>query len=698
MKKILFTMLAAGLMLSCTKDKNPLLEEWNTPFQIPPFESIMTEHYMPAFEVAIAEHKAEIDAIINNTQEPTFENTIEAYDKAGSLLTRINLVFGSTTNMASNPEIEQVAVDLSPILSKHSSEINLNEDLFKKIKAVYEKRETLNLEADQLRLVETIYKNFVRYGAELSAEGKAKLATIDSEIASLELKFGQNLLKETAGYTLILENEEELAGLSDGLIASAAARATAAGAEGKWYFGLDNPSVLPFLFQSDNKELRKDIFEAYINRGNNNNDADNKAIVSKLVELRLEKAKLLGYNNYAEYALETRMAQNQERVYTLLNELWEPALNTAKKEAKDINSIIKSEGSDIELSGEDWRYYFDKAKAAKYSISDSELMPYFENDKVRDGIFALCEKLWGVKFVKAENTPLPHPNAEAYECVDKDGSHLGILFLDMFARPGEKRGGAWCTGYRPQSYANGSRVAPLVSVVCNFTSPVTPGAPALLTPDEVTTFFHEFGHAIESLFKDVRYMGISDMTLDFVELPSQLMEHWAFEPELLQLYATHYETGEVIPTELVEKLLNSGKYGQGFGTTEFLAAALLDMDYHTLNEIPEGFEPVAFEAQVLSDRGLLSQIPARYRSTYFAHVFASMYTAGYYSYIWANVLDCDAYQAFKESGDIFNQEIANKVRTEIFERGGEDDAMTLYVNFRGSEPGTEALIKNRGLK
>ena len=416
-----------------------------------------------------------------------------------------------------------------------------------------------------------------------------------------------------------------------------------------------------------------------------------------MVNLYNQKAKIMGYDNYAEFVLEDRMAKTPEAVYNLLDQLWKPALKSARRELADMYPIAKAQGINDELTAADWRYYFEKAKAEKFNLSEDELKPYFKFENVREGIFYVANRLYGITFTQLNNVPVPHPEAQAFECKDADGSTLGIIFMDMFARPGYKRGGAWCGGYREQYYKDGVRVIPIVTIVGNFTRG-TGDAPALLSPDETETFFHEFGHALQSLLQDVRYQGNASMTRDFVELPSQINEHWAFEPEVLKVYAKHYQTGEVIPQELVDKLDKSGKYGQGFATTEYLAASLLDMDYFIMDEIPADLDVNKFEAKVLGDRGLLSQIPPRYRSTYFTHVFGGGYTVGYYSYIWAEVLDADAYEAFKETGDIFNQEVARKFREEVLERGGEDDAMTLYVNFRGKEPGIDPLLANRGLK
>ena len=700
MKKVLLSLLSAGVLLSsCTQPQaeNPLLAEWTTPYGIPPFEQVQPEHYIPAFKTAMAAELAEIDAIVNNTEEPTFENTIEAYANTGELLSNVSAVFSSANGVKSSPELQAIAKELSPLQSAHRSAISLNDKLFQRIKAVYEKRNELGLNAQQMRVVEEMYKGFERGGANLPAEKKEELKKVNAEIAALQLQFSQNALVETAAYTLVVENEADLAGLTEDQKAEAAARAKKAGQEGKWFFGLDNPSVMPFLANAENRELREQILTAYLNRCNNNNENDNKEVIKKLVELRLKRAQIMGAETAASFILEDRMAKTPEAVYELLDQIWKPALKAAKAEAADMQKIIAKEGSNIKLEAWDWRYYAQKAMKEKFNLSEAEMAPYFQIDNVREGVFYVANKLFGLTFKKLENVPLPHEEAEAFEVYDNDGTVTGIVFFDMFARPGQKRAGAWCGGFRGQSYKNGERVLPLVTICGNFTRPVG-DKPALLTTDEVTTYFHEFGHGLASLLKDVKYQGMGGYPRDFVELPSQLNEHWAFEPEVLKVYAKHYQTGEVIPQELVEKMEKAGKYGQGFATVEYLAASYLDMDFHVLKEIPADLDVEKFEAKVLGDRGILSQIPSRYRSTYFSHTFSGGYTAGYYSYIWAEVLDADAYDAFVETGDIFNQEVANKYRKEILEVAGERDAMDLYINFRGKQPGIDPLLKRRGLK
>ncbi|NDV64776.1 M3 family metallopeptidase [Bacteroides sp. 224] len=699
MKKIMMAAALTVLVAACTEkqnEMNPFFTEYSTPFEVPPFNEIKQEHYKPAFIKGMEEEAAEIEAICNNPEEPTFENTIAAMDQSGKLLRKAQMVFYGLSGANSNDEMDALNQEMSPQFSKHSDDIRLNPVLFTRIKSVYEKKDQLNLNKEDAKLLEETYKSFVRGGANLPEDKQELLRKLNSEISLLQISFAQNMRRDADNYKLIIEKESDLAGLSETQIATAAQAAKAAGLEGKWVFTLANPSALPFLQNADNRELRKELFEAYINRGNNNNENDNKEIVRKLVEKRLEKAQLMGYEDYASFVLEDRMAQTPESVYELLNELWTPSLKKAKEELTDIQAEIKKEGKNFTAEGWDWRYYFEKAKKAKFNLDENEIRPYLKLENVRDGAFYVAGKLYGITFSSVSNLPLPHPDAEAFECKDKDGTHLGILYMDYFPRKG-KRSGAWCGAYRAQTYKDGKRLAPVVTIVCNFSEP-TPGKPALLSADEASTLFHEFGHGLHNLFKDVHYYGIAGVPRDFVELPSQIMEHWTLEPEVLKVYAKHYETGELIPEELIEKLDKSGKYGQGFATTEYLAAAYLDMDYHVLKQIPNNFNVADFEFGTLAERGLLKQIPARYRSTYFNHTMGGGYTAGYYSYIWAEVLDCDAYQAFVETGDIYNQEVAARFRNYILTPGGIDNAMDMYINFRGSKPGTEALLENRGLK
>jgi len=682
-------------------DGNPFLSEYTTPFGVPPFDRIAIDDYKPAVVLGMEEQKKEVEAIVNATAEPDFENTIVALDQSGRLLSKVNTVFSGQNSANTSDEMQAISRELSPLLSAHRDDISLNPQLFARVKAIYDRRETLNLDKEQAKLLEETYKSFVRGGANLPDDKQTRLRELNSEIALLQLNFGQNMLKETNDFRLVIDNEADLVGLTPNLIATAADDARAAGLDGKWVFTLQNPSIMPFLQFSERRELREKIFNGYISRGNNNNEADNKAIVHKLVAARLEKARLMGYDDYAAFTLEDRMAKNAAGVYKLLNEVWTPALAKAKVELADIQAAATADGLAGKVEGWDWRYYSEKVMKARFDIDETAVRPYLKLENVRAGMFYTANKLYGITFTEIADIPKPHEDAVAFECKDGDGTHLGVLYMDYFPRA-SKRGGAWCGGYRQQTYADGKRVAPIVTIVCNFTKPAA-GQPALLSIDEATTMFHEFGHALHSLFRDVHYFGIGGVPRDFVELPSQVMEHWVLEPEVLNVFAKHYETGEGMPAELIEKIDKAGKYGQGFATTEYLAASYLDMDYHVLKDIPANKEKLNldilnFETNTLKKRGLPSQIPPRYRSTYFSHTMGGGYTAGYYSYIWSEVLDSDGFEAFKETGDIFNQEVAAKFRKYVLTPGGIDDAMEMYKNFRGQEPGTDPLLKNRGLK
>ena len=706
MKQILTTIALSVMLVSntgCGNDKvsdmdktNPFFTEYATPFGVPPFEKISIEHYKPALLKGMEEHNKEIDAIVNNKAKPDFENTIASLDQSGRLYRDVRTVFSGLNSANTTDEMQELNREFSPLMSKHSDDINLNKKLFEKVKHVYEHQNEYNLNKEQKKLLDETYKGFVRSGANLSDDKQTRLRELNSGISLLQLTFGQNMLKETNAFQLIIDKKEDLSGLPQNLISVAADEAKAIGQEGKWIFTLHNPSIMPFLQFSDKRELREKIFNGYISRGNNNNDADNKDVVKQLVILRLEKAKLLGYENYAAFALEDRMAKNEGNVYDLLNNVWAPTVIKTKEEAADLQSMMKKDGVTGELKGWDWRYYNEKVMKAKFDIDENETRPYFKLENVLDGLFHVVNKLFDITFTEIKDIPKPHAEAMAFECKNADGSHRGVLYMDFFPRA-SKRGGAWCGGYRSQTYKDGKLVAPVVTIVCNFTKP-SAGQPALLSIDEAETMFHEFGHALHSLFKDVHYYGVSGVPRDFVELPSQIMEHWVLEPEVLKVYAKHYQTGEVIPDALLKKIDNSSKYGQGFITSEYVQASLLDMDYHILREIPSGFDILKFEAESMNRRNALSQIPPRYRSTYFNHTMGGGYTAGYYSYMWSEVLDADAFDAFKETGDIFDRKTAEKFRDFILTPGSIDDAMDMYINFRGKAPSIDPLLKNRGLK
>lgn len=697
MRKTIITTCAAAIVCgsAMAKGGNPFLGKYTTPYGIPPFEQIKVEHYKPAFIKGMEEHKKEIDAIVNNKKTATFENTIAALDRSGELLNKVASVFYGQNSACTSDEMQAVSREISPLLSQHSDDITMNAALFKRVKYVYDHQSEEKLDKEQKKLLEETYKSFVRSGANLSADKQEQLRKLNQEISMLQLTFGQNMLAETNAFQLVIDNKDDLAGLPQNLIASSAEVAKERGLDGKWVFTLHNPSVMPFLQYSDRRELRERMYKGYISRGCQGGKNDSREVVKKLVKARLEKARLMGYEDYASMALDNRMAKTPEAVYELLDQVWKPALAKAKEELADIQEEMKKDGRDFTAEGWDWRYYADRAKRAKYAFDENELRPYLKLENVRDGLFYCANKLYGITLTPIKNVPLPHPEAQAFEVKDAKGKHIAILFMDFFPRA-SKRGGAWCGTYRDQTYEKGKKITPVVTIVCNFTKPAA-GEPALLTADEASTMFHEFGHALHQFFQDVHYQGISNVPRDFVELPSQINEHWCFAPEVLKVYAKHYKTGEIMPQSLVEKMERSQKYGQGFATVEYVAASLLDMDWHVLKSVPDDLDVEDFERQTLVKRGLLSQIPPRYRTTYFNHTMGGGYTAGYYSYMWAEVLEADGFEAFKETGDIFNQDVANRFRTYVLTPGGINDAMDMYVNFRGKKPDTKPLLRNRGL-
>ncbi|EKB48899.1 M3 family metallopeptidase [Cecembia lonarensis] len=700
-KSIIALSLAGAVLASCgvgdqqSDSMNPFFEAYNTPFEVPPFDKIKNEHFAPALREGMRLHQEEIDAIVNNPEQPTFANTIEAMENSGELLAKVSIVFGNLNSANTSDELQAIAREMAPELSKHSDNINLNAQLFERVKQVWENKDSFSLNAEQHKLLEKSYKSFVRNGANLNDSDKEKLREINSKLSVLSLQFGQNVLAETNAYKLFIDNEADLSGLPQELRDVAFQDAEMAGEEEKYLFTLQNPSVMPFLQYADNRDLRKEIWEAYKNRGDQGNDKDNNEILIEMANLRLEKANLLGYATHADYVLEESMAKNPQNVQQLLNQLWTPALAKAKKERDEMQAMIAAEGKDFQLEPWDWRYYEEKLRVQKFDLDVQEVKPYFALDKVQEGVFMVVNKLWGLTFSEITNIPTYHPEAKAYEVKEADGSHVGVLYMDFHPRA-SKRGGAWMTSYRPQKKVNGERKAPVISIVCNFSKP-TGNAPALLTFDEVTTFFHEFGHALHGLLSNVQYRSLAGTSVprDLVELPSQIMENWATEPEVMKQYAFHYQTGEVIPDALIEKLQKSGTFGQGFGTTEYLAASFLDMDYHS-RTTPIEVGAAEFENASMNNIGLIDEIIPRYRSTYFQHIFSGGYSSGYYSYIWSGVLDTDAFQAFKET-ELFNQEKALAFRREILERGGTDEPMNMYVNFRGAEPKIDALLKKRGL-
>ena len=698
-KTILMTALSLALSGCSTQQPqeqgNPFFSEFNTPYGIAPFADITIEHYREGMLKGMEEQKAEVEAIINNSEAATFENTIVALDQSGQLLRKVRGTFSPLSSSNSNDDFRALQKEMSPLSSTHNDDIYLNEKLFARVKSVYDSRESLTLTPEQAKVLDNIYDRFVNSGAELSDEEKARLRELNKEIAMLQLEFSQNLLYETNNTFVVAESLEEMKGLPQANIDAAAKMAEENGQPGKWMFNMQRPSCNPVLQYCENRELRRKVYEAYYNRGNQDNEHDSKAICASIVALRLEKAKLMGYENYAQMALKDRMASTPEAVYDLLMQVWEPAVAKAKEELKDISAEIRKEGGNFEPAGWDYMYYLDKAKKAKFAVDEEEIRAYLEINNVMQGIFYVANKLYGLTFKEiTADVPAYEPTAKAFEVIDRDGKLLAIFYSDNFPRE-SKRAGAWCTSFRSQSYKNGERIIPIVVNSCNMTLPNNEGY-ALQSIDNVETLFHEFGHALHNFMRDVQYSGASGVERDFVELPSQINEHWAFHPEVLAVYAKHYKTGEIIPMELVEKSQESAKYGQGFATVEYIAASLSDMDLHVLTEIPADLNVMDFEAEGLAKRGIPSQILPRYRMTNFSHTMGGGYTAGYYSYMWAEVLDADAFDAFAETGDIFNQEVAAKFRNHVLTPGGIEDGMTMYKKFRGREPQIDALLRNRG--
>ena len=683
--------------LSCSSDAvvetgNPLLDEWTTEFGIPPFDKIETKHFEPAFEQAMKMHNQEIEAIVANESEPTFENTIVAMDNAGIKLWELNLIFGMLSSSDLDEEMQEIQNRMMPAIEKHYNSIMLNEALFERVKAVYQNRKSLNLDDVQLRLVEKNYNDFVRSGALLEGEAKERLMEINAELAELSIRFGNNLLAENGSFFLLLD-ASQVADLPEGVRNQAAEAAKAMGKEG-FVFTLDKPSMLPFLTYSKNRDLRRELYNGYIMRCNNDNEFDNKQLAEDMARLRVEKANLLGFKSYSHYVTDDQMAGNPEAVYKLLNEIFEPALESAKGELEEMKALFEKDYPGEAFEKSDWWYYAEQVRQKKYQLDEDEIRKYLSLDNVRDGMFYLANRLYGITF-RPIVAPRYHKECTIYQVLDEDQSHIGVLYLDPYPRK-SKSGGAWCGNFTEQRYVNGERKAPVVGIVCNFTPPVG-DTPSLLSFDEAETMFHEFGHALHFLFADVRYRGLTDVEGDFVELPSQIMENWAFEPEIMKEYAVHYRTGDVIPDRLIAKMQNASLFNQGFTTTELAAAALIDMDIHTLETYTD-LDINDFEKYNLATRrGLIPEIEPRYRYTYFAHIFNGGYSSGYYFYLWAEVLDKDAFAAFKESSDICDKELARSFRYDLLAQGGQRAGMDMYRTFRGANPDKTAMLKARGL-
>jgi len=702
----LFLIISCQQKLKLDPSVNPFFQDWTTEYEVPPFMDIKNEHYMPAFKKGMEDNLAEIEVIIKNTEAPTFANTIEELERSGKLLGKVQRVFSNLASSNTNPKLQELQRDLSPMLSAHYDKIVLNEDLFNRVEEIWNNRESIDLNKEQQKLLKDTRKQFVRSGALLDGSQKEQITKINSKISELSTEFGQNLLAETNGFELIL-NKSDLDGLSDGVVSAAYELATQnmdnADSEeakekykDKYVFTPHRTSMYPFLTESTRRDLREKLYNSYVMRGDNNNETDNKKIAVQIAKLRAERANIMGYKSHAHFVLDENMLKTPEEVYDLLIQLWKPALKRAKIEVADMQAVADSEGKDFKIAAWDWWHYSEKVRKEKYDLDESAIRPYLSLDNVIQGVFNTTNKLWGLNFREIFDIDTYHPDARIWEVTDKDGSHLAIFIGDYFTRS-NKRGGAWMSSFKGQSNLDGKQ-RPIVVNVCNFPAPVGDN-PSLLSFENAITLFHEFGHAMHGILTDVTYGSMAGTSgpRDFIELPSQLLEHWVSEPEVLKSFATHFETGESMPDELIEKLLKAGKFNQGFINTEYLAASLLDMDWHTMSVLDAQNISNNFEKNSMNKIGLIDQIAPRYRSTYFAHIFSGGYSSGYYSYVHAAVLDSDAFEAFKEVGNVFDPELSSKLRKEIYEKGSTEEAMDLFVNFRGRKPIIEPLLKVRGL-
>ena len=685
------------LFCACSQKENltsnPFLTEFQTPYATPDFDRIQFEHYEPAFLKGIEQQNEEIQSIVQNTEAPTFENTVVALDNSGELLARVSGVFFALTEADTNDSLIALQGRIAPMLSEHQDNIYLNADLYQRIATLHQQEEdgTLSLNTEQHYLLDKYYKRFVRSGASLDADKQQRLREINKQLSTLTIDFGNHVLADNNAYQLVIDKEEDLAGLPEAVISGAAHEAEARGLAGKWVFTLQESSRLPLLQYAQNRELRKNIYQAYTSLGNHDNANDNKEVLKQILTLRLEKAKLMGYKNHAEYVLAENMAKTPETVMEFLNNLWGYSIKNARKEAAELQGLMDREGRGEKLEAWDWWYYAEKLRKEKYDLNEDEVKPYFSQEDVWNGLCYVVNKLYGITLTPTDSIPVYNEDVKTYIVKDADGSLLGIFYQDYMPRAG-KRSGAWMSNFRE---ADG-QTRPLIYNVASFTKPAG-DMPSLLTLDETCTMFHEFGHALHGLLTQCQYKGTSGTAVarDFVELPSQIMENWALAPEVLRVYAKHYKTREVIPDELIAKIEKQALFNQGFQVTERLAASLLDMGFHTLTST-EGLDVMEFEKQTMDKLGLIPQIAPRYRATYFNHIMGG-YDAGYYSYLWAERLVADAFEAFKEHG-LFDQETATSFRKNILEKGGSDDPMKLYVNFRGAEPSIEPLLKLHGLK
>ena len=672
---------------------NPFFEEYETPFKIPPFEKIKFEHYEPAFMQGIDEHQKEIVKIAQNEKEPTFENTLEALESSGKTLDKVANVFYNLLGSNTNDEFDALAVKMSPLLSAHNDKILLNKELFERIKNLKSNEPSLKLSDEQKRLLDETYKRFQRAGANLDQEAMIRLTEINSSLSSLSVQFDQNVLKETNGYSLIIDDPDDLQGLPNEEIRQASLLASSEGHDGKWVFKPTRVSMYPFLTYSEKRELRENLYKSYILRGDNDNDFDNKEIIKKMVALRKEKANLMGFETHADYVLDNTMAKTTLNVNKLLDTVWNPGIEKAKGEVEAMQEIILEEGGNFKLEAWDWWHYSEKLRQEKFDFKEEEVKPYFSEDKVLKGAFEVAEKLFEITFTERDDLPKYREDIRTFVVEDFNNQVIGIFYTDFTQRP-NKGGGAWMNTFRSQSKFEGKTI-PIVINVCNFPPKNIDGV-SLLSFEQVETLFHEFGHGLHGLLSDVNYPSLSGtaVTRDYVEFPSQMMENWAREPEVIKTFAKHYITGETIPDELLAKISEAGTFNEGFETSEYVAAAHLDMAFHMEKDSIEDID--AFEDETLKNLGLIPEIESRYRSTYFGHIFAGGYSSGYYSYLWTEVLEADAFEAFKQNG-LYHKETADKLKKYVYSSGNTKDLMEQYVKFRGKEPDIQPLLEKRGL-
>lgn len=689
---------SSNSLLYMTDMPNPFFEKYDTPHGTTPFDKIKTEHYEPAIREGIRRQAAEIDAIIGNAEAPTFENTVVAYEQSGELLNRVTTVFGNLRSAETNDELQEIAQKMVPLLSEHSNNISLNEKLFERVKAVYDRKDELSLTREQEKLLEDVYNGFVRHGAHLQRKAKEKYRELTRELSTLTLQFSENNLKEVNNYQLVLTDKAQLAGLPESAVEAAAETAKERGVEG-WVFTLQAPSYIPFMTYADDRELRRELYMAYNTKCTHDNEYNNLEIVPKLANLRMCIAQLLGYENYADYTLKERMAETSDAVYKLLNNLLEAYTPAAKKEYEEVQALARKEQrAGFTVMPWDWSYYSNKLKDEKFSINEEMLRPYFELGKVIEGVFGLATRLYGITFKKNPHIPVYHKDVDAYEVFDKDGTYLAVLYTDFHPREG-KRAGAWMTEYKGQwiNPETGENSRPHISVVMNFTKP-TESKPALLTHSEVETFLHEFGHALHGIFANSTYESLSGTNVywDFVELPSQIMENFGIEREFLNTFASHYETGEALPDELIQRMVDASNFNVAYACLRQVSFGLLDMAWYTRTTPFEG-DVKAYEQEAWARAQILPVVPGTCMSTQFSHIFAGGYSAGYYSYKWAEVLDADAFSLFKQKG-IFNRKVAQSFRDNILSKGGTEHPMALYKRFRGQEPTIDALLIRNGIK